>query len=676
MKTSFPIHLLWAIIFVMAVVFGCSERSGHTDGAVFTTDSIAYWLQMSKSQPDSMVQEAYEYGNKAWQMAMKNSPGHSVMIEVCYNLGIQAEKVGNFELAIFCFQETDKMLGDKNRTAMKGNVLNYIGNISFRQGRNDMAMENFRKALEIRTLLNDREGQASSNFYLGSVYQREEKYREAQEQYEQSLNMYIQLENDMGKADCFNNLGGLCFELDDQEKAIEYFLQAEEIYLKNQNVDKLPYVYNNIGNSYNFMGDSENARLYYFKMLQTSQTSHPAVIAEAYYSIGTFFDEYSQPDSAIYYYSKAIEIANPLNLHGILHLSHEKRGLLNAWKQNYREAYIDSESRRIAYEKVVNLNTTKAFTQQAMQHEFSILQQEQMFRNRIMTISIIALSSVVLLICTGIYMLYRGYVQKQKANALLEKQQKEITESIRYASMIQKATLPSKKFVDIILPDHFIYYMPRDIVSGDFYWINWIDHHIIVAAADCTGHGVPGAFVSMLGISLLNKITAKMETLKADEILNELRNEVVLMLNPKGSIDSRRDGMDISLAIIDTETREIEFCGAYNSLYLVRDGQLIEKKANRMPVGLYDKLVFDPFTVTRFNYFNNDLIYMFSDGYSDQFGGKDGTKFKSKNFKELLLTNATKPLSEQMQIIEDTHLKWRGDIPQVDDILVMGIKLT
>ena len=655
-------------------MFGCSGRSEQIDFGSTASDSIIIWLRMSKSQPDSLAQKAYEYGNKAWQIALKNPPAQSLMLEVCYNLGVQAEKAGNFELAMFCFQETQKILGDKNHTVMAGNVLNYIGNISFRQGRNDIAMANFSKALDIRILLEDLEGQASSYLNLGSVYQREEKFNEAQEQYVQSLNVYVQLEDDMGKAICFNNLGGLCFELDDQEKAIEYFRQAEEIYIKNQNVDKLPFVYNNIGNAYNYMGDSERARHYYFKMLQTSKASHPAVLAESYYSIGTFFDENSEPDSAIFYYSKAIEIANSLNLSGILHLAHEKRGLLHAWKQNYKEAYKDSEARRVAYENVVNLNTARAFVQQSMQHEFTIQQQEQIFRTRMMRVSIVALSVVILFICVGIYGLYRSFVRKKKDHALLSKQQQEITESIRYASLIQRATLPSKEFADTLLSEYFIYYRPRDIVSGDFYWIHRIEQYVIVAAADCTGHGVPGAIVSMLGISSLYKITAKMENPKANEILDELRDEVIRLLNPKGSTGSRRDGMDIAMAIIDTQNQIVEFSGAYNPLYLIRDGQLYEKKANRMPVGLYDK-EYEPFTATRFKYVENDVIYMFSDGYSDQFGGADGTKYKSKNFKELLLANATKPLSEQMHIVEETHLKWRGDISQVDDILVMGIRL-
>ena len=352
----------------------------------------------------------------------------------------------------------------------------------------------------------------------------------------------------------------------------------------------------------------------------------------------------------------------------------EKRSSLNAWHHNYREAYNDSEASKSAYDNVANINTAKAFTQKSMQYEFAQQQQQQAFRNRIMRFSIIALFVGILLIGAFGYAQFRRFVEKKKANALLAKQQEEITDSIWYASLIQRASLPAKDYIDTVLSDYFIFYKPRDIVSGDFYWINRINNLIIVGVADCTGHGVPGAFVSMLGISSLNLISTNMEIPKADEILNILRHDVIKTLNPEGCIDCLKDGMDISLAIIDCEKMEVEYAGAYNSLYLVRNGQLHEKKADRMPVGVYDKDNI-PFTASRFNYKKDDIIYLFTDGYSDQFGGEKNSKFKSKNFKALLTSNSTESMPEQSRLLEQAHLDWRGDYPQIDDILVVGIRL-
>ena len=165
-----------------------------------------------------------------------------------------------------------------------------------------------------------------------------------------------------------------------------------------------------------------------------------------------------------------------------------------------------------------------------------------------------------------------------------------------------------------------------------------------------------------------------MEIPQADEILNELRNEIIRLLNPIGSEDERKDGMDISLAIINTKKHEIEFAGAYNPLYIVRGGELIEIKADRMPIGIHE-LMDAPFKANRFEYLTEDILYMSTDGYADQFGGNKNTKFKTKNFKKMLIDIHKYPLKEQVNKIDNSHLEWKGASPQIDDILVMGIKL-
>ena len=258
---------------------------------------------------------------------------------------------------------------------------------------------------------------------------------------------------------------------------------------------------------------------------------------------------------------------------------------------------------------------------------------------------------------------------------LLEKQKKEITESICYASIIQKSALPAKEYVDSILPEYFIYYVPRDILSGDFYWFFHKEDCIIAAVADCTGHGIPGAIVSMLGITMLAEVVRKMEKPKADKILNKLRNKVISLLNPVGCESIIQDGMDIALVIFHTKNRKVEYAGANNPLYLIRNGQLIEKKANNMPIGVYVRKD-EQFTATSFDYFPGDAFYMFSDGYVDQFGGEHDTKFKKKKFKELLLTINDYSMAEQSKILDKTHRDWKGKQPQIDDILVVGIRLT
>lgn len=281
------------------------------------------------------------------------------------------------------------------------------------------------------------------------------------------------------------------------------------------------------------------------------------------------------------------------------------------------------------------------------------------------------------------------------------KQRREILDSINYAKRIQQAVLPSKEYVKSVLPEHFVMFKPRDIVSGDFYWIRKIENITAVVAADCTGHGVPGAFMSMLGYSFLNEIFTNKRTTNAAEILNILRSKVKESMHSESS--EQKDGMDLALYLIDFQKMELNYSGAYNSLYIIRQGNineletnpkfkiqkptednntltdqkinytLIEIKADRQPIGTHIKE--KEFTNTTFKLNKGDSLYTFSDGFVDQFGGDTGSKFKATNFKNLLFGIQEKNMAEQKEILERTLLKWRGDISQIDDVLVIGLKI-
>ncbi len=249
-----------------------------------------------------------------------------------------------------------------------------------------------------------------------------------------------------------------------------------------------------------------------------------------------------------------------------------------------------------------------------------------------------------------------------------------INNSIKYASRIQKAVMPTQEYMNKVLPDFFLLNKPRDIVSGDFYWVEQKDNKIILVAADSTGHGVPGAFMSMLGVSMLNEIVNKDALTGANAILNELREKIKASLKQTGDRNEQKDGFDMALCIIDIENKILEFAGAYNPLYLIRKGELIEIKADKMPVGIHIKEK-DSFTVHETVLQTNDHIYMFSDGFADQTGGVKKQKFMTKNFKSLLLDIHTNSLTEQKQILSDTFTNWKGDYEQTDDVLIFGLKI-
>ena len=664
---------------VCCAVIGCSKHSRQTDIFVNISDSINSLLQKSQSLPDSMALEAFDYANKALYLAGQKMFGQSVMLEIYYNLGKQSERTGSYELAMYCLNEAEKIVGN-SFTEMAGNVFEKIGEIALRQKKNDIAIEYHYKALEVRTSLADHNGRASSYLNIGTVYHQNKQYGKALEYYEKSLEFSDHFYSKTVIANCFDNIGRIWLEQNQPEKAIEYFRQAENIYTENHDVEKLSSLYVNIGMAYHSTGDRVRASNY-FNMIPTLQNIHPATLAEANCNIGCFFNSNNLTDSAMLYYNKALKTVEGSKLFDIQYLVLEKRAKLNALNQNFREAYNDYVASHVAYDNIINIDKIKAFTENSMQYDFAVRQQEQLYQNRIQRMLIIALSMMATLAGLVVLALYRSYVQKKKA-------QEETAKSFYAAELIQKATLPTKEYLNNILNEHFIYFKPLDIVSGDFYWINKVNHFIIIAVADCTGHGVPGAILSMLGISSLNKITAKMDILKTDVILNELRDEIFHTLNPKGSGENQRHGMNIALAVIDTQKHEIEFSGAHNPFYLISNEHLIEIKGDRMPVGFHYKK--DAFSAIRIKYNCGDIIYMFSDGYADQFGGSNeeipgkinyfkkhkAKKFKAKKFKNLLLANSMKPLAEQIQIIDEAHRLWKGNTPQTDDILIFGIRLT
>jgi len=255
----------------------------------------------------------------------------------------------------------------------------------------------------------------------------------------------------------------------------------------------------------------------------------------------------------------------------------------------------------------------------------------------------------------------------------IEQQQKSLEESLQYASSIQSALLPDLRYFYKLFPESFVFFKPRDIVSGDFYWYARKEERVAITAADCTGHGVPGAFMSMLGISFLNEIVSK-NIPTANTILNRLRENVMKALHQTGGKSENKDGMDIALCVIDLGEMKLEFSGAFNPLYMIRDGVLLETRGDKMPIGI-NAIAEKSFSNHIIDLQKGDLIYVFSDGYPDQFGGPEDKKFKYANLKKLLIKNSKKSIKTQMKELERSFIRWKSDAEQVDDVLIIGIKI-
>jgi serine phosphatase RsbU (regulator of sigma subunit) len=275
----------------------------------------------------------------------------------------------------------------------------------------------------------------------------------------------------------------------------------------------------------------------------------------------------------------------------------------------------------------------------------------------------------------------------------IEEKNKEITDSLVYARRIQDAIFPPEDYIKELIKESFILYKPKDIVSGDFFWASSREDECIIVAADCTGHGVPGAFMSMMGNDLLNEIIVDKRITQPDDILNMLRAGIIKALKQTGEEGGSKDGMDLALVRFNSKTLKLEFSGANNPIYIIRDAvegaegvpyhsiktheskSLYEIKSNRFPVGIHHGTTLQPFMYHTINLHKGDRVYLFSDGYADQFGGADGKKLKYVNFKQLLLESSQMKMEEQKAYLDDNFISWKRDYYQVDDILVVGFEV-
>lgn len=262
----------------------------------------------------------------------------------------------------------------------------------------------------------------------------------------------------------------------------------------------------------------------------------------------------------------------------------------------------------------------------------------------------------------------------QKQSAQIAELYEQVKDSILYAKRIQEAILPSKEEINTALKNSMVLFRPKDIVSGDFYWFSEKHDRAIIAAADCTGHGVPGALMSMIGSSLLNEIVNEKGIIEPAEILFALKQGVIKALNKHPSADQTKDGMDIAICSIPKEGNKIEYAGANNPLWMIRDGEIIERRGDRQPVGIYGDNLDTPYTNHEIEVMPGDTVYIFSDGYADQFGGPRGKKFKYSQFKQLLVDINDKPMANQKEVLNNAIEEWMGEEEQIDDILVVGIR--
>jgi serine phosphatase RsbU (regulator of sigma subunit) len=649
------------------------------------------------SNPDT----AYTITQQAQELAVKND--NQYLVGDCENkMGISLAFRSHFSPALDHFLKAEKIFSQLNDLKKQAQILGNIGNIYWKVFDLDNGLKYQKEALEIKRELNDTAHYAISYQNIGLIYIAKEEFKEA-------------LKN----------------------------FQLAEKYTRANNYLRLSILYSNMGIAYEQGNNLKKADSCFDKSLEVTQLdpSQPNLGSVKYYK-GNLQLELGKIGEAITWCTEALDWGDEKGIAEVqrdackcLSRGHELQG-------RYKLA-MDFDKRYYAYrDSIINQQKTNEVTRKRIESEFSKklladslkhakeaeIKVEQDRRKEAVRAeedkrqqTIVYGLGIGLLLLLGLALvLYRSIQNKVKANKiisaqkeeveqqkeevteqklLVEEKNREITDSITYAKRLQEAILPPISMVQEYLPASFILYKPKDIVSGDFYWVEKVDGRIYFAAVDCTGHGVPGAMVSVVGHNGLNRCINEFRLRKPAEILDKL-TELVEETFDKSESDVK-DGMDISLCCFDPESKSLEYAGANNPLYIISqsgskiqsyttpDGQekggllksslqlndfhLMEVKADKQPIGKYSNR--KPFTNQTIQLTTDDSIYIFTDGYADQFGGDAGKKYKYSRLKNALLEQQKKSPIEQHQYFEKEFENWKGDLEQVDDVCVIGVRI-
>ncbi len=680
-----------------------------------------------KSITDSLWQE---FNNTQLADTVRLKSLHSMAVKFAFVNPDSAIVLGHKQLA---FAQSRKALRYESA------AYNTIGISFLNMGNLDSALVNYSKSLVIRRQIVDGKGEAASLNNIGIVYYQRGDYPRAIEYYQLSLNIKDSLGDMLGVAASYSNIGMIYENEGKIDLTLVYYNKALHIRDSLNDLRGLCDSYSKIAGYYMMTRDYENAEIFLDKSIDyAQQAGDDRSLSSSLSNIGHLFEIREQDDSAIVYYQKALAIRLKLGDEEGIARSHveigsfyfDQRDFLKAIENckigldlsdkidfpeiqrdgcnclaeafeatgNTRDALFYYKRATTIDDSLSGIEKSNEITRKLLQYEFEkeqladslarkteneltdVRHTQEMKQQKIFTY--MGIAGCVLMVALA-FVLFRGYRIKQstnltleRKNALIEEKQKEILDSITYAKRLQEAILPSFETMNKFFADNFILYKPKDIVAGDFYWLEHVNGITFVAAADCTGHGVPGAMVSVVCSNALNRSVLEFGITDTGKILEKTR-ELVLETFSKSDKDVK-DGMDISLLAINHNTKETSWSGANNPLWIVRkvdkaSPEFIEIKADKQPIGKTEHP--QPFTTHTITVSKGDHIYLFTDGYADQFGGPKGKKFKYLQLKELLINTANLTPVDQNHTLDVAFEKWRGNLEQVDDVCIIGIRL-
>ncbi len=644
--------------------------------------------------------EAIRYSTEAGELAelLNFLSGEALAYK---NMGLGYYMQGEYTEAVRYWEPSLALYEELGDDQMVANLLSNMGAIFFHTGKSVEAIELWLPALKIAEKLGDSTRIGTLLLNIGLIYS------EMPATYDTALNYNFRAialgeamddEEVVGVATI--NLGHVYINKEEYDSALYYFDKSLTILTSSADIAS---ALNFIGNIYSEKGDFQKALTYHHDALELAwQENAQRERVGILLGLAQTYQNLENPLKAIEYYREAEILAEGIGLNQELSGAYEGLATNYAKVEDYPNAYkylslqntVDDVMYRIESENITT-ELMNSYQMEKKQNEITLYQQQSEIeqlkakRQKAVLISSGFLGLILLAVIGAVYTRMR-YIRR--TNEKINKQKQLITDSIAYAERIQSAILPSQELMSQLLPDHFILFRPKDIVSGDFYWIKEVQDHLVIVGADCTGHGVPGAFMSMLGITMFNDLIGDNCYDAPGAILDSLREKVKGMLMQQGNNEEQKDGMDLAIAIYNKTTRELHFAGANNPLYIIRnknvpeqkeleayasidngDFRLFELKGDKQPIGTHWEE--KPFRTTSVYLKEQDSFYMFSDGYIDQFGGVDRKKFKSMNFKKLLLSVQKEPLDIQRQTLEQTYDQWRGDYEQIDDVVVLGVKV-
>lgn len=656
-------------------------------------------VDSSKAKVYNRLAEAYRYVdvNKNREYAKQairysRNPIYPHGLSMGYNLLAQSyENQGMFAEAITYYDSSLAVARTMPDRGEEARVLLNIANVYNATADYSTSADYVMQSLQLQEQRNDTFGIAVCRLTLGNIQYGQGDYKSAVVNYISALEMNRKSDqNPQFEASTLANIGAILVQQSLYDSALVYFRQSEALFRSFGSEAKVASSMNNIGSCMFHLGHLDSALFYLHQgRAMNEKMKRPGGLTTSLLVLGNVHDSLGNTDSAFYYYRRALQIAllyklkeDELSSYESLAREFEERNQPDS-ALAYLRKYIDLNEiihGEAELRKLDQLKQNKLIRDQEQAMELQEAQ-SQMAQEALRTKVSLLASGVAVLILLSLLLYQRFRSKQQVARVLANKnreithQKDEITDSINYARRIQDSILAPMHVVKQVIPDSFILYLPKDVVSGDFYWVEEENGHRIFAAVDCTGHGVPGALMSVVGFNLLNNAVKELHLTNPADILQQLDYGVNKLLRQSESENTVKDGMDISLCSYRPETRMLQYAGAFNPLYIVRKGQIIQVKADKSPIGVNVDGVVDTYTNHELQMQAGDMVYLFSDGYADQFGGPHGKKLKYRKFRELLVEISRFAPDEQEVRLRGEFNYWKGDLEQVDDVLIIGMRI-